>query len=165
MTSLFSALAGTNVIYGLGMLESGIAFDIPSLVLDSEMAGMVLRLLKGVRVDDDTLALDLINKVGAFGVYLTETHTAERVRDLTHPELMNRMDFDGWQDAGKPTAYGNAEEKAKDIIQNHKVPPLDEDKASAIRRIIDAAEEEKGEAAYWNGREDKRFVGSGVAKI
>ena len=164
MTNLFSALAGANVIYGLGMLETGIAFDIPSLVLDNEMAGMVLRLLDGVRVDDDSLALALIKKVGAFGTYLTEMHTVEKIRDLSHPELMNRMDFEGWQAAGKPTAYSAAEEKARDILDNHKAPPLEEEKAKAIRRIIEDAEEEKGETEYWKNREDKRFIGSGEVK-
>lgn len=144
MTNLFSALAGANVIYGLGMLETGIVFDIPSLVLDNEVAGMVLRLLEGVRVDDDSLAVELIQKVGAFGTYLTEMHTVEKIKDLTHPELMNRSDYDGWAAAGKPTAYGDAEEKARDILKNHTIPPLEEDKVRAIRRIIEDAEKEKG---------------------
>jgi trimethylamine--corrinoid protein Co-methyltransferase len=161
MTNLFSALAGTNVIYGLGMIESGIAFDIPSLVLDNEIAGMVLGLLDGVRVDDGTLAIELIKKVGAFETYLTESHTLEKVRDLTHPELMNRMAYDGWEAAGKPTAYGAAEAKAKEILDTHKVPPLEESKAKAIRRIIEEAEEETGSVDYWKGRKDKRFIGSG----
>lgn len=163
MTNLFSALAGANVIYGLGMLETGIAFDIPSLVLDNEMAGMVLRLLDGVSVDDESLAVGLIKKMGAFGVYLTEMHTIENIRDLTHPELMNRMDYEGWQEAGKPTAYSSAEEKAQDILDNHKIPSFDEDKSKAIRRIIEDAEEEKGVTEYWQGREDKGFSGSGEA--
>jgi trimethylamine--corrinoid protein Co-methyltransferase len=145
------------------MLETGIAFDIPSLVLDNEVAGMILRLLEGVRVDDDSLAVELIQKVGAFGTYLTEMQTVQKIKDLTHPELMNRSDYDGWTTAGKPTAYSAAEEKAKDILKKHTVPPLEEEKAKAIRRIIEDAEAEKGENRYWHDRKDKRFTGSGEA--
>jgi trimethylamine:corrinoid methyltransferase-like protein len=74
------------------------------------------------------------------------------------------MDYNGWVDAGKPTAYGNSEKKAMEILENHKVKPLDQDKADKIRKIIEDAEDEKGVTGYWKGREEKRFDGSGEVK-
>ena len=57
MTGILPALAGANVIYGLGMLEMGITFDLAQLVWDHEIAEMILHSLKGVPVNDTTLAV------------------------------------------------------------------------------------------------------------
>jgi len=58
LTALTAALAGTNLIYGLGMIESGVTFDYAQLVIDNEMARMVKQVVRGVRVDDEALAVD-----------------------------------------------------------------------------------------------------------
>ena len=50
-----AALAGTNLIYGLGMIESGVTFDYAQLVIDDEIARMVKQVVGGVRVDDGIL--------------------------------------------------------------------------------------------------------------
>jgi trimethylamine--corrinoid protein Co-methyltransferase len=55
ITGLLPALAGANVIYGLGMLEMGITFDLTQLVLDHEFATMMLHSLQGIPVNDETL--------------------------------------------------------------------------------------------------------------
>ena len=54
------ALSGCNVIYGSGMLEMGITFDLAQLVLDNEVAGLIKRAVRGIEVNDETLSLDTI---------------------------------------------------------------------------------------------------------
>ena len=56
LTGLMPALAGANVIYGLGMIESGMTFDFGQLVMDDEFAGMIKQCVRGIRVDDESLA-------------------------------------------------------------------------------------------------------------
>ncbi|NIS68578.1 MAG: [trimethylamine--corrinoid protein] Co-methyltransferase, partial [Proteobacteria bacterium] len=59
ITSLLPALAGANLIYGMGMLELGVTFSFGQLMIDNEIAGMVKRVVQGIRVADDTLAVEL----------------------------------------------------------------------------------------------------------
>ena len=60
LTGLMPALADANLIYGLGMIESGMTFDFGQLVMDDEFAGMIKQCVGGIRVRDETLALDVI---------------------------------------------------------------------------------------------------------
>ena len=68
------------MIYGLGMLESGITFDFGQLVLDCEFARMIKHTVQGFRVNDDTLALDVIKEIGPGGHYLMHEHTLKGMR-------------------------------------------------------------------------------------
>jgi trimethylamine--corrinoid protein Co-methyltransferase len=64
-------LAGANLIYGLGMLESGVTFDFGQLVMDNEFARMIKHTVAGIPVDDETLMVDEVHAVGAFGDFLS----------------------------------------------------------------------------------------------
>ncbi len=68
------------MIYGPGMLESGITFDYGQLVLDCEIARMIKHTLQGIPVNDDTLAIDTIKEVGPGGDYLMHEHTFNHMR-------------------------------------------------------------------------------------
>jgi len=63
LTALMAALAGTNLIYGLGMIESGVTFDYAQLVIDDEIARMVKQVVGGILVNDERLAVDDIARV------------------------------------------------------------------------------------------------------
>ena len=62
-----AALAGANLIYGAGMIESGVTFDCGQLVMDNEIARMIKHVVNGIPVDDETLAVEDIAGVGPFG--------------------------------------------------------------------------------------------------
>ena len=76
LTGLLAALAGVNVVYGLGMLESGVTIDFGQLVMDNEFAGMIKHVLHGIPVDDENLAVDVIHDVGPLKDFLAQKHTA-----------------------------------------------------------------------------------------
>lgn len=82
MTALLPALAGVNLIYGMGMLELGVTFSYAQLLIDNEIAEMVKRVVRGVEVNDETLAVDLIKRVGGGSGkhYLLEKHTMAHVK-------------------------------------------------------------------------------------
>jgi len=79
LTGLLAALAGANLIYGLGMLESGVTFDCGQFVMDNEFARMIKQCVRGIPVDDETLAVDDIAAVGSFGDFLSLDATLRRV--------------------------------------------------------------------------------------
>ncbi len=130
------------MIYGLGMLESGITFDFGQLVLDCEIARMIKHTVQGFRVTGETLALDVIKEIGPGGHYLMHDHTLSGMRGQSRPELIDRQTRDVWQKAGATTAYERAVVKAKWILENHQPEPLPDEVLQSIRAIVENTEEE-----------------------
>ena len=132
------------MIYGLGMLESGITFDYGQLVLDCEFARMIKHTVGGFRVDDDALAVDVIEEIGPGGHYLMHEHTLGGMRSQSRPELIHRGERAAWEKAGATTAYQRAVAKARWILENHTPEPLPDDVLAEIRAIVEDSEREMG---------------------
>jgi len=132
------------MIYGLGMLESGITFDYGQLVLDCEFARMIKFTVAGIDVNDDTLALDVTRSVGPGGDYLMEDHTYERMRDQSRADLIDRRMRSNWEAEGALSAYDRAVEKVRWILENHQPAPLSRDVRDRIRSIVEETEKEMG---------------------
>lgn len=71
LTALLPSLAGANLVYGSGMLDSGMVLDYGKMILDDEINQSIKRIVKGVQVTETSLAVDLIKEVGHTGNYLT----------------------------------------------------------------------------------------------
>lgn len=159
LNRLMTALAGASVLFGQGMLETGITFDIPTLLVDDEIIDYVLRMLAGFTVNATTLQTDMIKDVGPFGTYLAEMNTLEHLEELSSYRLMNRENYDMWVNSGKPDIYEEAKKEAREILATHKQRnPLSKDQIQAIRNVLVEAEEELGVADFWKGKEEKRFI-------
>ena len=142
LTGLIPALAGANLIYGPGMLESGITFDYAQLVLDSEFIRMIKHVIRGFAVDGESLAVDVIKSVGTSGDFISHKHTLEHMQDHSQPEFMDRRRMEKWQAAGALDSYQRALEKTRDILQNHQPDPLPEKVLADIRSIITETQDE-----------------------
>ncbi len=96
MSSLLAAMSGANYIHDIaGLMESDLSVSYEKLVIDNEILGMNQRVLRGIEVTDDTLAVDLIARVceetGSNRHFLAEFHTAEHMRgEFFFPEIANR---------------------------------------------------------------------------
>jgi trimethylamine--corrinoid protein Co-methyltransferase len=134
------ALAGTNIIYGAGMLESGVTFDLAELVVDNEIAAMIRKFVGGVPVSDDTLALEEIHAVGPFGDYLGTDFTYAHMRDLSTPKLLDRRVRSEWEADGALDMRGRAIAKAKEILAEHRPEPLPDEASAFMRRVIEDVE-------------------------
>ena len=132
------------MIYGSGMLESGITFDYGQLVLDCEIARMIKHTVQGFQVTDDSLALDVIKEIGPGGHFLMHQHTFDRMKTQSQPEIIDRRARDVWEAAGATTAYERAVKKAQWILENHKPEPLPDDVLATIRSIVVETEKEMG---------------------
>lgn len=145
MSSLLTALAGANVIYGMGMLDLGITFDYAKLVMDNEFAAMIKHVVKGVSTDDASLALDVIDEIGPAGEYLSHTHTLKRCRtEHSQVKLINREMYDIWKANGGKDITERAYDAAKDLYLNYKPAPLEEGILKQLRRIVNEAEDHYG---------------------
>jgi len=132
------------MIYGLGMLESGITFDFGQLVLDAEFARMIKHTVKGIAVDDETLAVDVIREVGASGNFLVQKHTMKHMRSQSQPEFIDRSMREAWERKGSLQAHEKAMQKVKHILETHKPEPLPRDVPDKIRAIVVETEKEMG---------------------
>jgi trimethylamine--corrinoid protein Co-methyltransferase len=144
LTGLIPALAGANMIYGLGMLESGITFDYGQLVLDCEFARMIKHVVKGFAVNDYTLAKDVIREIGPFGNFLTHKHTLNGMRAQSRVELIDRTMREEWLAKGAVPIREKALQKVRHILESHKPEPLPDTVRAHIRAIVEEAEKETG---------------------
>jgi len=115
ITNLLCALAGANFIHdAAGLMEFALTVCYEKYVIDNEILGMVMRAVEGIRVDDDTLAFDLIKQVGPGGNFVSTKHTRRFMRSEHYqPTLSDRDNRDEWEAGGKKTTW----EKAAEIVQ------------------------------------------------
>ncbi len=132
------------MIYGAGMLESGITFDYGQLVLDCEFARMIKHTIGGVPVNDETLAIDPIKEIGQGGDHLMHKNTFKYMRSQSEPELIDRKMRGSWEKAGSTSAYDRAMEKVRYILENHKPEALPDEVLAKIRSIVADTEKEMG---------------------
>ena len=136
------ALAGANVVYGCGMLEMGITFDLAQLVLDNELARMILHTLQGVAVNDTTLAVDIIKEMGIGKDYLAHESTYEYMRTQSQALLIDRQMRPNWNADGGKDMYERSHAKMLEILKTHTPVPLPESVRLELRSIVADAEKE-----------------------
>ena len=143
MSTLLPVLAGADGVYGAGSLGGGMAASFEELVMDDEICRAVLKAVQGIEVNDETLAVDVINKVGSGGHFLAEKHTLNLFKEsLFFSELTSRHSYDAWKKAGGKSMVKRAREKAEEILREHWPTPLDKDVQKEISEIISRAEKE-----------------------
>ena len=145
ITAMLPALAGANVIYGLGMLELGITFDFAQFVIDNEIAEMIKQVVRGIDVCDYTMATDVIKDVGIGGEFVTHMHTYENFKKVqSDPKVFDRRMRENWEAMGGKSVLERATEQAKYILENHKPDPLPAGTEKLMEDMIAQAEEEEG---------------------
>jgi trimethylamine--corrinoid protein Co-methyltransferase len=141
---LLPALAGANLIYGLGMIEMGMTIDYGQLVMDNEFAKMIKHVVQGIAVNDETLAVDVIHEIGVGKDFLSHENTFKHMRSQSQPKLIDRRTREDWDAAGRTDIYQRALEQARYILENHQPDPLPEDVLSTMRSIVEESEAELG---------------------
>jgi trimethylamine--corrinoid protein Co-methyltransferase len=126
LTAIIPALAGANLIYGVGMLDSALTWDYASAYLQNEFIDMVLKVVNGIQITEKTLAMDVIRDVGPAGEFITHEHTYNNFKKLSNPKMMNRDNRENWEAAGSPDIAEIAFEKSRDILQNYQPEPRSE---------------------------------------
>jgi len=140
--SIFSAaLSGANLVHDVGFLESGMSASLEALVMGDEIISYVHNIMKGIRVDVETLAVDLIDRVGPGGHFLREEHTLHNFKkEFWLPQVINRERYQAWEEGGKKTYAQRLNNRAKKLLQEHQPRLLSEDILREIQDIVDRAE-------------------------
>ena len=143
MTALLPALAGANLIYGLGMLESGQTWGHEKMVIDNEIASMIRRVIQGIDVTDETMAVDIIKQAHEIKDFLRQRHTIQfMAQEQSRPKLIDRTTQGVWEAKGSTDLTQRAREEARRIIKTHQPEPLSDDVKKRLREIVKSAEKE-----------------------
>lgn len=128
MMNLLVAMSGANYIHdAAGLMEFDLTVSHEKLVIDDEIIGMCLRVLRGIEINDDTLGLDLIEQVGPGGDFLAQEHTIRHMRtEFFQPTVGDRLHCEQWAAAGGLDALQRAHERVRKILSEHQprgIPP------------------------------------------
>jgi trimethylamine--corrinoid protein Co-methyltransferase len=136
LTLLFETLGEANLVHDVGYMESGKCYSLEMLAICDEVIGYIRRYCRGIEVDDETLALDLIAELGPEGDYLSSEHTVNHYRETWYPGLFNRNHFDGWLAEDGQTLGERARKRVEEILKNHTPEPLDQKVRQEIEKIL-----------------------------
>jgi trimethylamine--corrinoid protein Co-methyltransferase len=136
LTGLAAALAGTNLIYGAGMLDSGNTLDHAMMVIDNEIAAMILKFVGGVVVTDESLAVDEIHEIAPFKDYLSTDFTYQHMRALSVSKLLDRRVRSEWEADGSLDMKARATAKAREILASHRPEPLPDEVLAEMAQIV-----------------------------
>lgn len=123
-TAMLAALAGGNFIHeAFGMLDGAMTASYAQYIIDNDIIGGCLRTLRGIEINEDTLAYDTIAKVGPGGNYLSEDHTVRYMRtELYSPKSSDRKPYQQWIDAGSKDSWKRAEDLAAQLLEEPSEP-------------------------------------------
>jgi len=144
-SAILPGLAGASIINGAGMLESNLSVSIEQLVIDDELFGMMFRMLRGIEINETTMAKDIIGRVGPGGNFLIEKHTKEHYRaEHFLPQLFDRTTRDIWEKAGSKDVVKVSKENANRLLREHEVPALDSGIAREMQAVLEDAKKSAG---------------------
>ncbi|MEM2298997.1 MAG: trimethylamine methyltransferase family protein [Thermofilaceae archaeon] len=132
VTLVFAALSGINFVYdSAGSLDSTLAASLEQLVIDDELCGIAARAARGIEVNEETLALNVIEEVGPGGIFLSKLHTVRNVRREHYvPKLLSRVRWERWRKS--KSLVEEARLRAEELLKQHVVEPLDKE----IERLL-----------------------------
>jgi trimethylamine--corrinoid protein Co-methyltransferase len=133
---LVALLAGHNLVHDVGYLEAGLTTSPEMIVFSAEMISQMRQFTRGVSLDPEALALEVIHAVGPGGDFLTEEHTLKHFRELWQPSLFDRHRAEDWTTAGSKRLGQRLQEKTVAIITEHQPEPLPDGVREEIRYIL-----------------------------
>jgi len=138
LLSFLSAMAGSNLNHDVGYLDFGRTGSLEMIVVLDEIIDQVRRLYRGIPVDDERLAVDVVKAVGADGNFLTQMHTLNHLRSTQwQPKLISRVGYEKWQSSGSKSLMGRSRDKLQQILQDHQPVPIPDIQAKQIQQRVD----------------------------
>ncbi|MCB9442910.1 MAG: trimethylamine methyltransferase family protein [Ardenticatenaceae bacterium] len=136
-----AALVGGNMIHDVGYLEQGLTSSMEQMVASNEIISMVKRILRGIPVNDETKALNVMDDVGPGGHFLEHDHTYKRFKtEIWRPDLINRQNWEDWNAAGAKRFNERVNERVREILEAETEPILDEAMYKELRRVCELAD-------------------------
>ena len=138
--AMIPALAGTDILSGVGNLDSGLAGCPEAAVIDDEMIGLIKHIVRGYEVTPETLAFDVMREViPAGGMFLADMHT---VREMRKGAIWVPSLGDAAADPSQANVVARARVRVNEILRKHEVAPLSDDVLRHLDEIVAKARRE-----------------------
>jgi len=133
---MLEALAGAQLTHDVGYLEGGMCNSIEQIVICDELIAYTKQFMKGLEVNEETLALDVIDEIGPHGDFMGSEHTRLHYKKDWYPKLFDRRPYEDWSQSGAKTLRQRAQDKALKLLATHRPEPLPAEVQAAIDRIV-----------------------------
>lgn len=148
LSAFFSALTGGDLCHDVGYTESAMTGSVFQLAMMDEAIGYSRRITRGIEVNEDTLAVDVIHNVGPNGHYLREEHTRRHYKtEFWYPNLCDRRNYEEWETMGSQRMSDRVIARVEDILASHEATPIKSETEEVIEQALAEAEERVKEAA------------------
>jgi len=135
--SLMTALLhGANIVHDVGFMDAGLQGSLQNMAISNEILGFLRAATAGVVVNDETLALDVIEELGPTGNYLGHEHTLRHFKEPFYSKLIDKNPFSVWEKRGSTSMEERAAKYVDDVLSSHKPEPLPADVQKAIKEIV-----------------------------
>jgi len=139
---LISALSGPSLVHDIGFLDCADIASLPLVVMANEIIAMAKRVMRGLEVNQETIMLELIERVGPAGHFLAEPESAAICRkEIWMSDLMDRNPYIAWNEKGRKCMEERIQEKLNRIVLTHHPIPLSLEASDQIESILQIAEE------------------------
>jgi trimethylamine--corrinoid protein Co-methyltransferase len=136
--SLMTALLhGANIVHDVGFMDAGLQGSLQVIAIANDVLGFLRAATAGVVVNDETLALDVIDELGPTGSYLGHAHTLQHFKEPFYSKLSDKNPFSVWEKRGATTMEQRAAKAIDQILSKHQVEPLSEEVQRGIRAIVE----------------------------
>jgi trimethylamine--corrinoid protein Co-methyltransferase len=137
----FSALSGGDLCHDVGYTESAMTGSVFQLAMMDEAIAYARRITRGIDVNEETLAVKVINDVGPNGHYLREQHTRNHYKtEFFYPNLCDRRNYEEWEMMGKQTMSDRVVSRVQDILATHEPSPIKPETEKVIEEVLADAE-------------------------
>jgi trimethylamine--corrinoid protein Co-methyltransferase len=136
MTSL---LHGANIVHDVGFMDSGMQGSLQLMAICNDILGFLRAATAGVPVNDETLALDVIEEMGTNGNFLDHEHTLRHYKEPYYSELADKSPYSVWLKKGAESMEARAARQVEKILQEHKVNPLPDKVKAELTNIVNLA--------------------------
>ncbi len=135
LSTFMASAVMSDMLLGAGFLHGSRIWSYAEMLMDCEIFSIVHKMMQGIVVNAETLALETIANVGPGGNYLAQKHTQKHMREVFLPKFMDRRPYNEWEEK-KDNATDWALQKAKKILASHQPEPLDRHISAELNRII-----------------------------
>ncbi|MCI0520330.1 MAG: trimethylamine methyltransferase family protein [Chloroflexi bacterium] len=135
--SLMTALLhGANIVHDVGFMDAGMQGSLQAIVISNEILGFLRAATAGVAVNDETLALDVVDELGPTGNYLGHDHTLRHFKEPYYSKIIDKNPYSVWEKRGATTMEERAAKVIDTLLAKHKPEPLPADVQEALLHIM-----------------------------
>ena len=136
LTLMTGVLSGGHLIHDMGYLEQALTYSFPQLVLCNEIASWVKHYMRCPVIDNETLALDLIDEIGPDGDFIKTKHTYAHFKEHWYSDLFERKTYENWIETGEETLSQRAVKKVEHVLAEHQPDLLPQDIRKRLKLIV-----------------------------